>query len=202
MFKLFKRNPNGPGSFEKQLSTLASCGIRLAPGVAPEALLESFDREAFEAEPYSLLLMSMGGEAESEFQAGETGYPSDNIWHFDTECIEDHGAYAAIARRMKDLAQGELPLEDITDYVDVEAGEASVAFRLADQSYRWDAKVEDDWVDPTILSRFSDLLSRVGTSRRFTYIDLGGQDCLIGCATAQERERLATETGLKVEWLT
>ena len=75
------------------------------------------------------------------------------------------------------------------------------AFRLAGQSYRWDAEVKDDWVDPIILSRFSDLLSRVGRSRRFTYIDLGGQDCLIGCATAQERERLSRETGLKVEWL-
>jgi hypothetical protein len=201
MFKLFKRGPSGPVSFEKQLSTLANCGIKLAPGVAAEALLESFDREAFEAEPYRLLLVCMGGDAESESQAGEIGYPSDNIWHFDTECIEDHGAYAAIARRMKDLAQGELPLEDITDYVDVEAGEARVAFRLAGQSYRWDAEVKDDWVDPIILSRFSDLLSRVGRSRRFTYIDLGGQDCLIGCATAQERERLSRETGLKVEWL-
>lgn len=201
MFKLFKRGPSGPVSFEKQLSTLANCGIKLAPGVAAESLLESFDREAFEAEPYRLLLVCMGGEAESESQAGETGYPSDNIWHFDTECIEDHGAYAAIARRMKDLAQGELPLEEINDYVDVEAGEARVAFRLAGQSYRWDAEVKDDWVDPMILSRFSDLLSRVGRSRRFTYIDLGGQDCLIGCATAQERERLSRETGLKVEWL-
>ena len=201
MFKLFKRGPSGPVSFEKQLSTLANCGIKLAPGVAPEALLESFDREAFEAEPYRLLLVCMGGEAESESQAGERGYPCDNIWHFDTECIEDHGAYAAIARRMKDLAQGELPLEEINDYVDVEAGEARVTFRLAGQSYRWDAEVKDDWVDPMILSRFSDLLSRVGRSRRFTYIDLGGQDCLIGCATAQERERLSRETGLKVEWL-
>lgn len=201
MFKLFKRNRTDRHSFEQQLSTLASCGIKLAPDVAPEALLESFDREAFEAEPYRLLLVCMGGEAESESQAGETGYPSDNIWHFDTECIEDHGDYAAIARRMKDLAQGELPLEDITDYVDIEAGEAHVTFRLAGQFYRWDAKVEDDWVDASILSRFSDLLSRVGRSRHFTYIDLGGQDCLIGCATAQEREKLPKETGLKVEWL-
>src|SRR5262245_44055827 len=117
MFKFFKRGPRGPVSFEQQLSTLASCGITLAPGVAPETLLDSFGREAFEAEPYRLLLMCMGGEAETESMAGETGYPSDNIWHFDTECIEDHGAYAAIARRMKDLAQGELPLEDIKDCV-------------------------------------------------------------------------------------
>jgi len=201
MFKFFKRGSSGPVSYERQLLTLADCGITLAPGVTPEALLESFDREAFEAEPYRLLLACMGGEAETESQASETGYPSDNIRHFDTECIEDHGAYAAIARRMKDLARGALPLEDITDFVDVEAGTAHVAFRLAGQSYRWEAKVEDDWVDSSIVSRFSDLLNRVGRGRRFTNIDLGGQDCLIGCATDQEREQLARETGLKVEWL-
>ena len=27
------------------------------------------------------------------------------------------------------------------------------------------------------------------------------RDCLIGCATAQERERMSRETRLKVEWL-
>ena len=201
MFRFFKQKPNGPLSFEQQLSTLATCGITLAPGVAPEALLNSLNREAFEATPYRLLLACMGDQAENESPVGDTGYRSHNIWHFDTECIEDHGAYALIARRMRDLAQGELPLENITDYVDIEAGEARVAFQLAGQSYRWDAGVEDDWVDSSVLSRFADLLNQIGRSRRFTYIDLGGQDCLIGCATASERERLARETGLKVDWL-
>jgi hypothetical protein len=93
MFKFFQRRPNGSVSFEQQISTLASCGIKLAPGVAADALLQSCDREAFEAEPYRLLLVCMGGAAENESQAGETGYPSDNIWHLDTECIEDRGAY-------------------------------------------------------------------------------------------------------------
>jgi len=201
MFKLLKRGSSGRVSFEQQLITLASCGIELAPGVQPQALLRSFDREAFEAEPYRLLLVCMGDRAGNTSHAGGTGYASDNIWHFDTECIEDDGAYVAIARRMMDLAQGELPLEDIADHVDVEAGQAHVAFRLAGQSHRWDAEVEGDWVDSSILSRFAGLLTRVGRGRRFTYIDLGGQDCLIGCATPLHRDRLATETGLTVDWL-
>jgi hypothetical protein len=84
----------------------------------------------------------------------------------------------------------------------VESGEARVAFRLAGTEYHWDATVNDDWVEPTILSRFAQVLTRVGKSRRFTYINLGGQDCLIGCATAKERSKLAKLTGLNVEWLT
>lgn len=195
------RGSTSPVSFERQVSVLASCGIRLAPGVMPEALLASHDRADFEADPYRLLLTCMGGEAESGPHAGVAGYLSDDIWHFDTECIEHHGDYAAISRRLRDLAQGDLPLEDITDHVDVGAGVAKIGFRLAGQSHRWAAKVENDWVDPDILSRFAVLLTKAGSSRRFTCIGLDGQDCLIGCATPEDRQRLAKETGLTVEWL-
>jgi hypothetical protein len=197
MFKFFKRRSSGRVPFEQQLETLARCGITLAPGVTADALLNVVDREGFEADPYRLLLTCMGNQAEDGPR-----YLSDNIWHFDTECIEDHGAYVAIARRLTQLAQRELPLEEITDFVDVDARTAHVAFRLDGKSYRWDANVEDDWVDASILSRFAELLEHVGKGRRFTYIDLGGQDCLIGCATAEGKERLARETGLTVEWLT
>jgi len=194
--------PRSAVGFETQLEELSACGIRLAPGVTPEALLISFDRGAFESDPYRLLLCTMGGEAEDETQAGETGHPSDDVWHFDTECVEDAGAYAAIARRMSELTRGELPLEEITDHVDVDAKEASLSFRLSGHPYRWEARVEDDWVDPAILSRFAELLASRKAARRFTYIDLGGQDCLIGCATEEERARLERVTGLKVSWLT
>lgn len=195
------RVPAGSVPFEKQIADLGACGILLSPGVAPESLFDSFDREAFESEPYRLLLCAMGGEAETEAQAGLTGHPSDNIWHFDTECIENAGDYAAIARRMRELAQGDLPLEDVSDRVDVEAGRASLTFRLSGREYRWDAKVDADWVDSTILSRFAELLRAGKTTRRFTYVDLGGQDCLIGCATAEDRAKLEGVIGRKVAWL-
>jgi hypothetical protein len=173
--------------------------MNLAPGVTSEALLARYSREQFEAEPYRLALIAMG----SEGQDGPGGnYLSNDIWHFDTECIEDHGSYAAIARRLQTLAHGKLALEAIADHVDIDAGDAWLAFRIGNEEHRWSAEVQDDWVDPTILSRFARLLEAVGSGRRFTYIDLGGQDCLIGCSTADERTRLAKETGLKVDWLT
>ncbi len=199
---LFRREIPTTVPLETQLTTLASCGISLAAGITAEALSISFDREMLEADPYRLTLIAMGGEAETEALAGPSGYPSDHIWHFDTESIEDHGAYARIARRLRTLAQGELPLEQIEDYVDIEEGKAGLAFHLGGHKYRWDAEVKDDWVDPTILSRFAELLLKRGHGRRFTYIDLGGQDCLIGCSTPQQRSALQERTGLEVEWLT
>lgn len=202
MWDFFPRKGSSKPDLEAQLETLAGCGIRLARGVDAGALAISFDRSVFEADPYRLALTVMGSEAETEDPAGDSGYRSDDIWHFDTECIEDHGSYASIATRLRGLAKGALPLEQIEDYVDVEEGQAWVAFQLDARSYRWEAKVEDDWVDPSILSRFADLLAQRNTGRRFTYIDLGGQDCLIGCATAEQRSALRAKTGLKVEWLT
>ena len=65
-----------------------------------------------------------------------------------------------------------------------------------------DAEVDSDWVDTSILTRFADLLTRRKTGRRFTYIDLGGQSCLIGGATPEGRDTLRAKTGLAVDWLT
>src|ERR1051326_1652965 len=120
MWHLFGGSRKGKPSLEEQLKVLTGGGIRLLSSITINHLLSSFDRESYESEPYSLLLTVMGSEAEG----APFTYLSDNIWHFDTECIEGHGAYIAIAQRMSDLAGGALPLVDINDYVDLEEEKA------------------------------------------------------------------------------
>jgi hypothetical protein len=188
-------------SFEEQIRVLAECGIVLSPAVRPESLLVSFPREAYEKDPFRLLLCVMGGEAEDESQGEVGSLLSDRIWHFDAECIEDRGDYAAIARRLAVLSKGDLPIENVRDHVDVEGGEAWVSFTLDGRPYQWEAEVKDDWVDPDVLSKFAELLKSLNTGRRFTYVDLHGQDCLIGCSTDEQRRALAAATGLEVVWL-
>ena len=99
-------------------------GIALNAAVPKDSLLLSYSREQFEKDPYRLLLGVMGGEAEEPVQAGRSGYPSDHIWHMDTECIEGPGSYQAIARRMATLAQGALPLLELEDSVDIDEEKA------------------------------------------------------------------------------
>lgn len=182
-------------SLEDQLSTLASCGIRLKQGIGTETLLKSFDMATFENEPYVPLLACMGaGEAEH----GQI--ISANVWHFDTECIEDHGDYAAIAKRFRDISSGALPLENIEDFVDVSSGKASVSFLLKGKKYKWKAKINEDWVDPNILAKFAHLLKAADSGKQFTYLDLGGQDCIIGCCTPLQLSNLKTKTGLPFVW--
>lgn len=185
-------------SVEEQLENLSACGISLKPGMSKDVVFSEYEPEDFVKEPYLLLLIALGGEAEEE----PFGFLSSDIWHFDTECIEDHGDYARIAMRMEELAGGDLPLEGIEDYVDVEEGKAWLAFRLDKQDYKWVLEVDNDWVDTNIFSEFDSLLRSRRKNKRFTYLDLGGQDCLISCSTPEQLEKLRITTGLNFQWLT
>lgn len=90
MFGLFKKKVI---SFDNQLMRLSELGITLNPEVEPVALLEEFPKKKFEEDPYQLLLISLGGYI---YKDDNFIITSDNIWHLDTECIEDHGDYIAI----------------------------------------------------------------------------------------------------------
>jgi len=81
--------------------------------LSPDSLGVPHSREAFQKNPYRLLLGALGGES------AEGTYPSNSVWHFDTECIEGDGSYVRIAARLAEMAQGGLPLKDIADHVDL-----------------------------------------------------------------------------------
>lgn len=183
-------------SVEDELENLSACGISPKPGINSDIIFADYEEGDFARDPYSLLLMVLSGEAEEE-----EGFLSSDIWHFDTECIEDHGDYARIAMRMEELAGGDLPLEGIEDYVNLEEGKTWLAFRLDNHDHKWELEVNDDWVDPRVFSEFDGLLRSRGTNKRFTYLDLGGQDCLIGCSTPEQLEKLKATTGLSFQWL-
>lgn len=188
-------------SFEEQLRVFAECGIALRSDASREELLKSLGRAENEHTPWLLLACALGSELETERFDEPPRHRCDALWHFDTECIEDDGAYVRILERMAFLARPDLPIERVRDHVDVEEGEAWVEFELDGQVVRWEAEVNDDWVDATVLSRLAKLLEARNTGRRFTYIDTGGQDCILGCATEAQRAALAKATGLDVQWL-
>ncbi len=176
---------------------MAECGIRLKPEFSIETLLETFPREKYETSLYAGVVIRMGGTLEREPWTPL----SNNVWHLDTECIEGAGSYAYVAERFRDLSQGELPIENIRDWVDVENGDAWIEFELNGETMHWGARIKEDWIDPEIVSHFCALLSAQNRTRRYTYFDLKGQDCLIGCATEEELRRLRKETGLRFSWL-
>ncbi|MFQ5502393.1 MAG: hypothetical protein ACE5EQ_08850 [Phycisphaerae bacterium] len=127
---------------------------------------------------------------------------SDDIWYLDTESIYDNGDYRRIAERMRGLAGGDLPIEQVEDYVDMETNEAWLSFKLDEALTKWEAELNDDWLDSSIMTRFSQLLIDRGAGSRYTIVDFEGQDCLIGCSTPGKLDALRRLTGLPFQWLT
>jgi hypothetical protein len=111
-------------SLEQKLEILARCGLKLAAPFTIEDLLESWARDEFEEPGFDLALVGLGVTEEKEPWRIRCA----KAWQFDTQCIENTGDYCRIAERMKAIAQGSLPIENIRDHVDLEDGRAWLAF--------------------------------------------------------------------------
>jgi hypothetical protein len=176
---------------------LARCGLRLDAPFTVQDLLKSWNREAFERGDFDLVLVGLGM---TEEQAPWRNHSS-NVWHFDSECIEGDGCYTRIAERMKDLAEGALPIENIRDHVDLDTGSAWLTLDYQGEQVRFDLRVNDDWVDPAVFSHFVELLGKSEPSKMYVYYDLQGQDCIIACVQATQFRDLK-KAGIRFQHLT
>lgn len=197
MFDIFKKKPAVPLTLERKLEILAECGLSLAPPFTAQDLLESWPREQFELPGFNLTLVGLGMTEERPPWRNH----SVNVWHFDTECIEDHGSYVRIAERMAELTQGSLVLQNVRDQVDIDAGIASLDFEHAGNPVHMDLEVNDDWVDPAVFSHFIRLLAISDPAKVFLHYDLEGQDLLIACVTRNQYAALK-QAGVNFEPLT
>jgi hypothetical protein len=184
-------------TMEQKLEVLANCGLRLSDPFNPSDLLTSWGREDYEKPGFDLVLVGLGMTEEQEPWRNHCP----NLWHFDTECIEDHGDYKRIVERMVEMAQGSLPLENIHDHVDLEEEEVWFSFTFRGEEIKVECKVEDDWVDTAIFANFVELLEKTSPAKVFIYYDLEGQDCIIGCVMREELNQL-NKNGIKFVPLT
>jgi hypothetical protein len=173
-------------NIEQKLAALAECGLKLKHQFGLTDLVDSWGREALDEPGWNLALVCLGMTQEEPPWTPHC----DNLWHFDTECIEGDGSYVRIAKRMAEMAQGSLPLTDIHDHVDFDAGEAWLEFKCQDKSIRIVCEVQDDWVDTSLFGHFVALLAKCDPSKLFINYNLGGQDCIIGCVTRADYARL------------
>ena len=186
-----------PKTLEEKLTILENCGLKLSAPFTTHDLLESWSREEYEETGFDSVLVGLGMTEEREPWRNHCI----NLWHFDTEAIEDNGAYKRIAERMVAMTQGSLTLENIHDHVDVDNNQAWLSFTFKGKAIKIACKVHDDWVDPSIFGKFVELLNQSDPSKIYIYYDLGGQDCIIGCVTKSQFECLKN-LGLKFEPLT
>jgi hypothetical protein len=173
-------------TIEEKLHALADCGLKLRDQFGVPDLVKSWGREALDEPGYNLPLVCLGMTHEERPWTPHC----DNLWHFDTECIDGDGSYVHIAKRMAEMAQGSLPLSDFQDHVDIEDGKAWLRFNCQGAPVHIDCAVQDDWVDTTLFGHFVDLLAQCDPTKTFIYYDLGGQDCIIGCVTQEQFNKL------------
>ncbi|HBI45688.1 MAG TPA: hypothetical protein DDY78_22970 [Planctomycetales bacterium] len=150
-------------TIENKLRTLADCGLKLNDQFSVPDLVESWGRKALDEPGYNLALVCLGMTQEEPPWTPHC----ENLWHFDTECMEGDGSYLRIAMRMAEMTQGSLPLSDFQDHVDVEERKAWLRFKCQGKLVHIDCEVQDDWVDPSIFGRFVDLLAKCDPNKLF-----------------------------------
>ena len=196
MFSLFRKQTEAPLTLEQKLTILSECGLSLVPDFTVRDLLDSWPREEFEKPGFAMTLVGLGMTEEQPPWRNHCV----NLWHFDTECIEDEGSYVRIAERMAEMTQGALVIGNVQDEVDIEAGVASLAFEHGGTPVHLDLKVNDDWVDPAVFSLFVRLLAISDPSKVFLYLDLTGQDCILACVSRDQFNALS-KAGVTFELL-
>lgn len=90
-----------------------------------------------------------------------------DIFLLDTECIEDNGAYINILEKFKWLAKDAFDISNIKDSVDFDLNKAWVSFDFHGTEYRWNLKLNDDWLDVGLVDKINDLIIKSGSIKRF-----------------------------------
>ncbi|WP_419871441.1 hypothetical protein [Candidatus Pristimantibacillus sp. PTI5] len=179
MFSFFKRKykfskpPQVRISIEEQLANLGKLGITLKKKIEIRDILD-FKIRDYEERPYIHLLMSMGRERDS-IEPNSDLYPTNDVWCFDRECIEDHGDYVQGLKRIAVMVDPTISVTDIQEYVDIEAGEVWIAFKANGTNYRYSLFAQDDWLSLEIFAIFSELLAASGSRKRFFFADTGNE---------------------------
>lgn len=161
---------------ETQLDRLAELGLALNPGITIEDLLHSYEREAFEQQPFVLLLFCFGSEVEREPWGRRI---CDRVWNFDTECIVSTGDYVKIIHNLCLLSETLDDLTDIVDYIDLEEGECWLEYTLQEKRQHRTVEANDDWADMLTLSDVMEEIQRDG--KQFYTIDNGQAMILLYC---------------------
>lgn len=184
-------------SFEVQLETFKRLGFKINGDIVLSQVWKKEDIVQFEHTPYSIMYMELGRTVQKEPWTPLTN----QCWDFDTEAIEDNGAYIEIMKNLERITRGEIKFENLKDYVDVEGEKAWVSFEIKGVEYKWNLKVDDDWADPNLFTKVVGLTNKLKTRGKFTYFDTGGQNAVIGYETPDKRAEIIKTTGLKIEWL-
>lgn len=182
---------------ESQIRILDRFGIAVPSKLSIDDLCTVHPRKEYEEWPFGLLLEFLGESASAT--GGER--PAD-VLLLEFDGFEDTGDYARLAERLRDLADGALPIEGISDDFDFERNVATLRFLLGGEPQRWEAKIDGKTFDDSILSRFAVLLAEGSSGKRFAITFTSDElSRLIVCVHKDELVDLRRQTGMDFDLL-
>lgn len=176
--------------FDDKIDFLEGCGLGVASWITraefKSRCMGRWGRAELDGPTFDMALVCLGSAEENPPYRSYCRH----LWHFDVECIEGRGSYVRIAKRMDSLAGGVLGLREIKDRF--RGGRAELEFTSGDRRVHIELTVDDDWVDPGIMIHFVELLQERDPGRIFIYFNLGGQDCILGCISKDNMDRMSS----------
>lgn len=166
-FKSNKKKSNSIAtkvSLDIQLERLANFGVKPKDNDFVEWICNEWEMDSLESDPYTLVLFSMGGEREVE----NVWEPlSEDVYSFDTECIEDEDSYKYVLEQLIAITKGELCISSIDSTVNHEDCTASLSFIHNKVNYKWNLKYNDDWFDCAVITKINTLLKGINSTKYF-----------------------------------
>ena len=200
MFSFLRKKPKQ--SVDELLALLSSVGFAFRNEKSKQFGLSNLGDDRFGGTVSIEHLLAVMGEEQFDEAAEEPSslsdevWSSDDVWHFDYEAIEDHGAYKQIVQNCCRISGGDLSFDEITDYVDLEEEVAWVELRTRSKYSKLTLKVKNDWADPSIFLELNKLLKAANSTKQLFQHDLG-QDVLMICRPENEVISINKATGLK-----
>ncbi|WP_330443574.1 hypothetical protein [Flavobacterium sp. C4GT6] len=181
--------------FEEQLTAFKELGYTFNKNMDKDDLLSLYNKEDYEAEPYSLLYLGWAEIADTKDKP-----ISNNCWHFDYESIENEGDYVAIIKNIERISDGQLNFTNVQDNIDFDNETAWVSFDINGTHYKYDLTFDNDWADHTLFENIQELAEKHNTTGKFTVYPLG-QSVIFDFMTEAELEQFKKTTKLAPEWL-
>jgi hypothetical protein len=124
------------------------------------------------------------------------------VWGLNLEMINQTGDYVRIMENLSRITGDEIQFQNLKDSVPESGhnGDAWISFDFKGKSYKWDLKVNDDWVDLVLLTKIQKLIDEYNTRGDFTYYYYGDY-IAISYFNADEFNRFRIKTGLQLEWM-
>jgi hypothetical protein len=150
-------------TLQSQVRQLELAGVSMAPGRTVNELIGDLDRRRYLEDPYGELLAAYADGI------------SDQGWNFDFEALSGPGDYAAALQPIVDIVRQPDLVTDLSDDFDIRKPTCTVSYTINGQSRELTARVNNDWVDETLMSDFlADLETHAAGDAHFCFLETGG----------------------------